>query len=139
MTPLKKKLLIIGLLSLTTTAVIAQAVVTSDGLIAQTWATLKTSSLTIGTGTPVVKCLTATGTPDFDSCGTNATVTANITVTGATTNDAVFFNLVSPHTSFRYNAFVSAADTVTISASNISITNSIDQDPISARVVVIGY
>jgi hypothetical protein len=146
---MKKKLLYIGGVTLTIAAVIAQAVVTSEGLQTTQWATMvvtalesttfNTDQLTVGGGGDVTKILTATGNVDFAACGTNATVTANITVTGATTNGACFFNLVTPHTSFRYNAFVSAADTVTISASNISITNAINQDPISARVVVFQF
>lgn len=146
---MKKKLLYIGGVVLTIAAVIAQAVVTSEGLVTTQWSSLAvttleattfdTDQLTVGGGGDITKIYTATDTVDFGACGTNATVTANITVTGATTNGAVFFNLVTPHTSFRYNAFVSAANTVTISASNISITNAINQDPISARVVVFQF
>lgn len=83
--------------------------------------------------------LTTNITVDFGACGTNETVTVAVTLPGATTNCAVAFNLPEAHTSFRYNAFATAANTVTVSASNISITNAINQAAMPARITVIKY
>lgn len=145
---MKRKIIGLTLLTLTIVGVIAQAVVTSDGLIAQVWATLKTTALTVnssmvvgttGNITPITAILSTNVSVDFGSCNTNVTVTSTVTLTGATTNDVVVANFGAPHTSFRYLAAITAADTITLSASNISITNAIDQAAMPVRLTVIKY
>lgn len=83
--------------------------------------------------------LTATATLDFGSIAAAATATLTVTVTGATTNDSVALGLpAAPTSGIVFQAYVSAADTVTVSATNITAA---PIDPASAtyRVTVFNY
>ncbi len=101
------------------------------------------SGLTVGYGqvnaTAIGGIVTTNVSLDFASCGTNATVVLTQAISGVDTNDVAVVNITNPHTSFVYNVSVTAADTVTIRASNISITNAINQAAIDARIVVFKY
>ncbi len=111
----------------------------SGGAISAT--ALSAGTLTIGgaQATTVSGILTTNATVDIGATGTNVTSTVTVTLPGATTNCTVAFQLIDPHPSFRYNAFVSAADTITLYASNISITNAINPPAIGARFTVFKY
>lgn len=133
---------------LAATAVFAQVgidrVVNAYSLVTNTWSaftvtTLNASSVSIGSGTSFTGIASTNVSLDFASCNTNATVTLTQTISGIDTNDVAVVNIVSPHTSFVYNCSVTAADTVTIRASNISITNAINQAATDARITVIKY
>lgn len=83
--------------------------------------------------------LTATATLDFGSINAAATGTLTVTVTGATTNDSVALGLpAAPTSGIVFQAYVSATDTVTVSATNITAA---PIDPASAtyRVTVFNY
>ncbi len=104
-----------------------------------TWSTFNVTALNVGGGAGLSGILTTNVSLDFGSCGTNATVVVTQTITGVTTNDVAIVNISNPHTSFVYNCSVTEADTVTIRASNISITNNINQAAIDSRIVVFKY
>jgi len=76
---------------------------------------------TVTTGATLTKLRTASAVLDFPSI-TNATqADLTITVTGAAVGDEVSLALpAAPAAGIVFNAFVSATDTVTIRASNIS-------------------
>lgn len=73
------------------------------------------------TARAAVGIITATATLDFPSIAANAKADLTITVTGAAVGDAVFLGLpAAPAAGLVFNAFVSAANTVTVRASNTS-------------------
>lgn len=76
------------------------------------------------------KALTATATLDFGSIASLAQADLTITVSGATTGSAVVAGLpASPDAGIVWNAFVSATNTITIRATNIT---ALPVDPASA-------
>jgi hypothetical protein len=76
-----------------------------------------------GTGARLTSVLTNSATLDFASIATTASEDLTITVTGAAVNDEVALGLpAAPAAGLVFNAFVSAANTVTIRASNITGT-----------------
>ena len=81
-----------------------------------------TGSLAISTtGTPCDGMWSATATLDFGSIAAAAQADLTITVTGASTGDSVSLGLpASPTAGIVFNAFVSAANTVKIRATNIT-------------------
>lgn len=80
--------------------------------------------------------ITATAALDFPSIAANAKADLTITVTGATVGDAVFLGLpAAPAAGLVFNAFVSAANTVTVRASNTSAAP-VDAASATYRVVV---
>lgn len=74
-----------------------------------------------GTGAKLTSILTASAALDFASIAAAASADLTITVTGAVANDEVALGLpVAPAAGLVFNAFVSAANTVTIRATNIT-------------------
>jgi hypothetical protein len=74
-----------------------------------------------GNGNTITKVLSATASLDFTSISAASQASLTITVTGAAVGDEVIMALpAAPAAGLVFNAFVSAADTVTIRASNIS-------------------
>ena len=88
-----------------------------------------------GSGNAVTKVLSATASLDFGSIGAAAQANLTITVTGAAVGDEVVMALpAAPAAGLVFNAFVSAANTVTIRASNITAS---PVDPAAATYGVI--
>ena len=78
-------------------------------------------ALTVGASTKLLKLLSATATLDFGSIAAAATGTLTITVTGALVGDAVAIGLPSsPAAGIVFYGYVSATNTVTIRAMNIT-------------------
>jgi hypothetical protein len=74
-----------------------------------------------GNGNTITKVLSASASLDFASISAASQASLTITVTGAAVGDEVIMALpAAPAAGLVFNAFVSAADTVTIRASNIS-------------------
>jgi hypothetical protein len=74
-----------------------------------------------GNGNTITKVLSASASLDFASINAGAQASLTITVTGAAVGDEVIMALpAAPAAGLVFNAFVSATDTVTIRASNIS-------------------
>jgi len=75
----------------------------------------------VGSGSTITKALSASASLDFGSISTASQASLTITVTGAAVGDEVIMALpAAPAAGLVFNAFVSAANTVTIRASNIS-------------------
>lgn len=75
----------------------------------------------VGSGATVSKLLSASAALDFGSISAAAQADLTITVTGAAAGDEVILALpAAPAAGIVFNAFVSAANTVTVRASNIS-------------------
>jgi hypothetical protein len=98
------------------------------------------NGLAVGGGTGVLKILSATASLDFPSIAAQNTQTLTMTVTGAKVGDAVFLGLPSNglNAQIALNGWVSAADTVSIKAMNIS-TGAIDPGNQSFRATVFNY
>jgi hypothetical protein len=74
-----------------------------------------------GDGNTITKVLSGSASLDFSSISAGAQASLTITVTGAAVGDEVIMALpAAPAAGLVFNAFVSAANTVTIRASNIS-------------------
>jgi hypothetical protein len=74
-----------------------------------------------GTGARLTSILTASAALNFPSISAVSQADLTITVTGAALNDEVALGLpAAPAAGLVFNAFVSAANTVTIRASNIT-------------------
>jgi hypothetical protein len=74
-----------------------------------------------GTGARLTSVLTGSAALDFASISAAASADLTITVTGAAVNDEVALGLpAAPAAGLVFIAFVSAANTVTIRASNIT-------------------
>lgn len=87
--------------------------------------------------TALTKVLTASAALDFPSISAASQADLTITVTGAAVNDEVVMGLpAAPTAGIVFNAFVSAADTVTIRASNITAS---PVNPASATFAVIVF
>jgi hypothetical protein len=96
---------------------------------------VSTNGFIAGSGATVTKILTATATLDFGSISAASQADLTITVTGAAAGDEVIMALpAAPAAGIVFNAFVSAANTVTIRASNITGS---PVDPASASYGVI--
>lgn len=92
----------------------------------------------VGTGSTINKVLTASASLNFPSINAASQADLTITVTGAAVGDEVIMALpAAPAAGIIFNAFVSAANTVTIRATNITAA---PVDPAAATygVVVIG-
>ena len=89
-----------------------------------------------GTGSATVtKVLSASASLNYGSIGAAAQADLTITVTGAAVGDEVVMALpAAPAAGIVFNAFVSAANTVTIRASNITAS---PVDPAAATYGVI--
>lgn len=96
-------------------------------------------SLTIASTTPIVGAKSATATLDFPSIAALASSDLTITVTGAAVNDSVMLGLPAiPAAGIVFFGFVSASNTVTIRAMNIT---ALSVNPASAtyRATVIQF
>mgnify|MGYP000415612549 CR=1 FL=1 len=90
-------------------------------------------------GTKVAEILTATAALDFGIIAAAASADLTITVTGAAVNDGVILGLpAAPTAGIVYQAFVSATNTVTVRATNITAA-AIDPLSQTFRVTTIGY
>ena len=88
-----------------------------------------------GSGVAITKVLSATASLDFGSISAVSQANLTITVTGAAVGDEVIMALpAAPAAGIVFNAFVSAANTVTIRASNITAS---PVDPAAATYGVI--
>lgn len=88
-----------------------------------------------GSGNTITKVLSATASLDFGSISAASQASLTITVTGAAVGDEVIMALpAAPAAGIVFNAFVSAANTVTIRASNITAS---PVDPVAATYGVI--
>jgi len=89
------------------------------------------------TGLTLANVLGASAALNFASIAAAAQEDLTITVTGAAANDAVILGLpVAPTAGIVFNAFVSAADTVTVRATNIT-GSSVDPASATYNVIVI--
>ena len=92
---------------------------------------------TITTGATLAKLLTAAATLDFPSIAAVSQATLTITVTGAVVGDEVAMGLpAAPAAGIVFNAYVSAANTVTIRATNVTAA---PVDPASASYSVLVF
>jgi hypothetical protein len=74
-----------------------------------------------GNGNTITKVLSGSASLNFGSIGAAAQADLTITITGAAVGDEVIMALpAAPTAGLIFNAFVSAADTVTVRASNIT-------------------
>ena len=98
---------------------------------------VSTNGFIAGSGATVTKILTATATLDFGSISAASQADLTITVTGAATGDEVIMALpAAPTAGLVFNAFVSATNTVTVRASNIT-GRPVDPTSASYGVIVI--
>jgi hypothetical protein len=92
----------------------------------------------VGAGATVNKILANSATLDFTSIGAGAQGSLTITVVGATVGNAVALALpAAPAAGLAFDAFVSATDTVTVRASNVS-GSPVDAGPATYGVIVFG-
>lgn len=95
------------------------------------------------TGTEIVgatlnKILTGQAALDFPSIAAASQASLTITVAGAAVNDEVIMGLpAAPTAGIVFNAFVSAANTVTIRATNVT-AGAIDPASATYSVIVLG-
>jgi hypothetical protein len=74
-----------------------------------------------GNGNTITKVLSGSASLNFGSIGAAAQADLTITIAGAAVGDEVIMALpAAPTAGLIFNAFVSAADTVTVRASNIT-------------------
>lgn len=96
---------------------------------------VSTNGFIVGSGAAITKTLTANATLDFASVAAAGQQSLTITVTGAAVGDEVVLALpAAPAAGLVFNAWVSATDTVTVRASNITAA---PVDPASASYGVI--
>jgi hypothetical protein len=90
-----------------------------------------------GDGSTLTKLLSGSASLNFGSIAAASQANLTITVTGAAVGDEVALALpAAPAAGIVFNAFVSAANTVTIRASNITAT-AVDPDAATYGVIVI--
>ena len=78
-------------------------------------------TVTVGSGTPIARVLSATATLDFPSIASNDTHTLTITVTGAVAGDSVFLGVPAAlDAGLIFCASVTATNTVTVRMHNSS-------------------
>lgn len=93
----------------------------------------------VGNGSLIASIYTASATLDFPSIAANSSATLNITVTGAVVGGSVSLGLPSsPPAGIVYQGYVSAADTVTIRAFNVT-GSAIDPASASFRATVVNF
>ena len=91
----------------------------------------------VGSGATISKALSASASLNFGSISAAAQADLTITVTGAAAGDEVIMALpAAPAAGLVFNAFVSAANTVTIRASNIT-GSSVDPAAATYGVIVL--
>lgn len=97
---------------------------------------VSTGGFTAGSGLKLTAVLGASAALNFASIATTASEDLTITVAGAAVNDAVSLGLpAAPTAGLVFNAFVSATNTVTVRASNIT-GSAVDAASATYRVVV---
>jgi hypothetical protein len=100
--------------------------------------TINPTTGAITTGAVLTKMLTATAALDFPSISAVSQADLTITVTGAVVGDEVALALpAAPTAGIIFNAYVSAANTVTVRASNITAA-AVDPASASYGVIVFG-
>lgn len=98
---------------------------------------VSTNGFIVGSGATVSKLLSASAALDFGSISAATQADLTITVTGAAAGNEVIMALpAAPAAGIVFNAFVSAADTVTIRASNIS-ASPVNPSPATYGVIVL--
>jgi hypothetical protein len=98
-----------------------------------------TSIKVTSSGTACTKLLSATATLDFGSINAAASADLTVAVVGAAVGDAVHLGLpAAPTAGIVFQGFVSAADVVTIRATNITAAP-VDPASASYRVAVLGF
>ena len=122
----------------------AKVEIISDGTIKLTPATGK--GITIGSsGAVVKKAVTGTASVDFTALAAGACENFNITVTGAADGDPVYVGIpAAAWATTEYatiNAFVSAADTVTVKRCNLTNATTALSNPaaVTIRAVVFKF
>lgn len=91
-----------------------------------------------GSGATLTKVLTASASLNFPSISAASQADLTITVAGAAVGDEVSLGLpAAPTAGLVFNAFVSAANTVTVRASNIT-ASPIDPAAATFGVIVLG-
>jgi hypothetical protein len=89
-------------------------------------------------GATITKVLRGSASLNFPSIATTASADLTITVAGAAVNDTVVLGLpAAPAAGIVFNAFVSAANTVTIRATNVT-GSSVDPAAATYSVLVLG-
>ena len=89
-------------------------------------------------GAAITKVLTASATLDFPSIAAVSQANLTITVTGAAVGDEVILSLpAAPAAGLVFNAFVSAANTVTVRATNVTAA-AVDAASATYGVIVLG-
>lgn len=97
------------------------------------------SGVIIGGGTKLSKLLTATAALDFPSIAAAASADLTISVPGVTVNSSVSLGLpAAPTAGLIYQAFVSAADVITVRATNITAA-AVDAVSQTVRVTALVY
>jgi len=100
---------------------------------------LSVNGLSILAGSRVKFIKTATATLNFAEIAAGASEDLTITITGAAANYSVSLGLpTAPEAGIVFTAFVSAADTVTVRATNIT-TGAINPASATFRATVIGF
>lgn len=100
--------------------------------------TINPTTGAITTGATLTKLLTASAALDFPSIAAVSQADLTITVTGAVVGDEVALALpAAPTAGIIFNAYVSAANTVTVRASNITAA-AVDPASASYSVIVFG-
>ena len=93
---------------------------------------------TITPGAAITKIRTATASLDFPSIAAASQASLTITVAGAALGDTVVMGLpAAPAAGITFNAFVSAANTVTIRATNVTAA-AVDPAAANYTVLVLG-
>lgn len=99
--------------------------------------TVNQSTGTVTPGATITKIRAGSATLDFPSISAASQADLTVTVTGAATNDEVVLGLpAAPTAGLVFNAFVSAANTVTIRATNVTAS---PVDPASATYAVLVF
>lgn len=111
-----------------------------DGVnLLQVNGTADVNALLVNNGQIMNRLLSATATLNFGSIAAAASETLTITVTGAQTGDSVALGLPSsPAAGIVFNAFVSATNTVSVRATNVTGT-AVDPDSATYRATVFGF
>ena len=95
--------------------------------------------LRVTTGAPLLRLLSATGVLNFPSIAAGASGDLTITVTGAVVGDTVMVGLpAAPTAGIVFSGFVSATDTATIRATNITAA-AVDPPSATYRATVMGF
>lgn len=114
--------------------------VTAELTIDSSGSAVFTGSVAIGSGTPILKVLSATAALDFASTSAQNSRDLTITVTGAALADVVSLGVpnAAVNANACYTAFVSAADTVTVRFNNYS-AGAVDPASATFRATVIKH